>query len=194
MDRRDILKYTALLMGASLSSGTIAAILSGCHVNDSVDWMPLFLTDDEAVFISELGETILPATATPGAKDAMVAKFIDTIRPLRYTDEENNAFKNNLKLFMDQARTEMGNDFVKVSADKRLAWVTEVDKLSYAQIKSQEDLPQEQRPFYLALKEQIIAGYFSSEIVAKQYFLYDPVPGEYAGCIPFSEVGKAWAL
>lgn len=193
MDRRDILKYTALLMGASLSSGTIAAILSGCNVDDSVDWIPRFLTDEEAVFISELGETILPASATPGAKDAMVTKFIDTIRPLRYTDEENTAFKNNLEIFIDQARTDLGNDFVKVSADKRLAWVTEVDKLSYTK-NAQEDLPQEQKPFYLALKEHIIAGYFSSEIVAKQYFLFDPVPGEYKGCIPFAEVGKAWAL
>lgn len=194
MDRRDILKYTALLMGASLSSGTIAVILSGCHVDDDADWIPQFFSAEEVEFVNELGDIILPATGTPGAKDAMVTKFIDTIRPLRYSEEDNSQFKRNLGLFMDQAKTELGNDFVKVSADRRLAWVTEVDMVSYEMIKPQEDLPAEQRPFYLALKEHILAGYFSSEIVAKQYFLFDPVPGGYEGCIPYAEVGKAWAL
>ena len=194
MDRRDILKYTALLMGASLSSGTIAAILSGCQVDDAADWIPQFFTAKEVEFMNELGDIILPATGTPGAKDAMVTKFIDTIRPLRYSEEDNMMFKNNLELFMDQAKKELGNDFIKVSAEKKLAWVTEVDKLAYERIKQQEDLPAEQRPFYLTLKEHILAGYFSSEIVAKEYFIFDPVPGGYEGCIPYVDIRKAWAI
>ena len=191
MDRRDVLKYTALFMGVSLTGGTVSAILAGCQVDKSTDWVPGFLTDHEAEFIRELGETILPKTNTPGAKDAMVDRFIDTIRPLRFSAEDNTAYKQKLNEFIQLANTELGNEFVKVSSDKKLAWVTAVDKASYEAIRNNAD---GERPFYLALKEQILGGYFSSEIVAKEYFEFDPNPGSYEACIPYSEIGRAWAL
>lgn len=194
MERRDVLKYTALYMGASLGSGTIAALISGCRVDTSVDWQPAFLTQDEASFIDELAETILPKTKTPGAKDALVTRFIDTVRPLRFSLEDNETFKNNLNTFINTATQELGKDFVNSSSEKKLAWVTAVDKASYELIKDKEDLAENERPFYLSLKEQILGGYFSSEIVAKDFFEFDPVPGRYNGCIPYEDVGKAWAL
>src|SRR5687767_6223682 len=141
MERRDVLKYTAFFMGASLSSGTIAAILAGCKIEDTVDWEPVFLSTLEVQFISEIGETILPRTTTPGAKDAMVAKFIDTVRPLRYSKEDNDAFKLNLSRFMDQSSKELGTDFIKASEAKKLEWVTAVDKESYEAIKGRDELP-----------------------------------------------------
>jgi len=194
MERRDVLKFTAYFMGATLSSSTIAALLAGCKVDASIDWEPVFLTQDEAAFLDEFGETILPRTNTPGAKDAMVTRFIDTVRPMRYKPEDNVKFKSDLDAFMQQASTELGKDFVKVSTEKKLEWVTAVDKASYEAMKDKKDLPKEERPFYLSLKEQILGGYFSSEIVAKEYFNFDPIPGSYAGCIPYADVGRAWAL
>ena len=194
MERRDVLKYTALFMGTSLSTGTIAALVSGCKVDTSIDWQPAFLTHDEVNFIDELAETILPKTKTPGAKDAYVTRFIDTVRPLRFSDEDNENFKSNLTAFIHQASQELGKDFVKSAAEKKLEWVTAVDKASYDIIKDKDDLPTAERPFYLSLKEQILGGYFSSEIVAKEFFEFDPVPGRYNGCIPYEDIGRAWAL
>jgi hypothetical protein len=194
MERRDVLKYTALLMGASLSTGTIAALVAGCKVDNSIDWEPAFLTHDQVSFMDELAETILPKTKTPGAKDALVTRFIDTIRPLRFSNEDNEEFKTNLDAFIQNATQELGKDFVKVSAEKRLEWVTGVDKASYEMIKNKDDEHDLERPFYLSLKEQILGGYFSSEIVAKEYFEFDPVPGRYDGCIPYEDIGRAWAL
>ena len=194
MERRDVLKYTAYFMGVTLSSSTIAALIAGCKVDTSIDWEPVFLTPDEAVFLDELGETILPRTNTPGAKDAMVTRFIDTVRPLRFNTEDNEKFKSNMDAFIRQASAELGKDFVKVTSEKKLEWVTAVDKASYEAIRDKKDMPKEERPFYLSLKEQILGGYFSSEIVAKEYFNFDPIPGSYAGCIPYADVGRAWAL
>lgn len=194
MERRDVLKYTAYFMGATLSSSTIAALLAGCKVDASIDWEPVFLTHGEVAFLDELGETILPKTHTPGAKDAMVTRFIDTVRPLRYKSEDNVKFKSDLDAFMEQASTELGKDFVKATTEKKLEWVTAVDKASYEAMREKKDLAKEERPFYMSLKEQILGGYFSSEIVAKEYFNFDPIPGSYAGCIPYTDVGRAWAL
>src|SRR5688572_29378996 len=110
MERRDVIKYTALFMGASMSGATISAILAGCKVDTTDGWIPSFLSENEAAFIRELGETILPKTNTPGAKEAMVDRFIDTIRPLRFSVEDNEMFKKNLAAFMEQASNELGKD------------------------------------------------------------------------------------
>ncbi|HUR31565.1 MAG TPA: gluconate 2-dehydrogenase subunit 3 family protein, partial [Saprospiraceae bacterium] len=174
MDRREALKYTAYSLGLTLSASTIAAILAGCHLDENTDWVPDFLSTQEVNFLDELAETILPKTKTPGAKDAGVTQFIDLIRPLRFSDEDNTKFKSDLALFMSLAKEETGKDFVKLSTDKKLAWVTAVDKSSYDALNSSKETPSDGRPFYLVLKELILAGYFSSEIVAKHYFEYDP--------------------
>lgn len=47
--------------------------------------------------------------------------------------------------------------------------------------------------FYKDLKSSIGAAYYMSEPGATEELNYDPVPGDFKGCIPFSEVGKAWA-
>lgn len=194
MERRDVIKYTAFFMGASLSSSTIASLLAGCKVDTSPGWMPTHFNQAEADFISEVGETILPKTSTPGAKDAMVERFIDTIRPLRFSAEENERFKKDLNQLMQQAKTDLGKDFVSASPEKKLEWVTAIDKSSFDALKAQPDMPDEEKPFFLNLKAQILGGYFSSEIVANDYFAFDPVPGRYDPCIAYEEVGRAWAI
>jgi hypothetical protein len=147
----------------------------------------------EAKFIDELGEVILPRTKTPGAKDARAVRYIDAIRPLRFTEEENLKFKADLNLFMEKSREELGRDFTSVEAVKKLEWVKALDKQSFELFHQEKDAGVE-RPFYMVLKEQIAVGYFNSEIVAKEYFAYDPNPGGYDPCLPYSEIGRAWAL
>jgi|GEM_PF-291668 hypothetical protein len=43
-------------------------------------------------------------------------------------------------------------------------------------------------PFFLRFKQMTLAGYFSSKVVGEEVTNYLPVPGEYQGCIPLSEV------
>jgi len=194
MERRDAIRYTAFFMGATLSASAITSILEGCKVDTSETWMPTHFSSGETDFISELGETILPKTKTPGAKDAMVERFIDTCRPLRFTAEVNDKFKKNLHTLMEQAKTDLGKDFMKATPEARLEWVNTLEKTSFEAVKAQPDMPEEEKPFYLELKMNILGGYFLSEIVAKEYFAFDPVPGRYDPCIPYEEVGKAWAI
>lgn len=183
-----------MLMGVSLSAATVSSILAGCEVDPSDDWTPSFFTEDEAAFISELAETMLPRTNTPGAKDALVDRYLDTIRPLRYTAEDNQKYKEELQSFMAITKNEIGISFVRADDAKRLEWLTAHDKASYDLIKATPDMSAGERPFYLKLKADILGGYFNAEIVAKEFFAFDPIPGRYDACIPYDEVGKAWAL
>jgi hypothetical protein len=194
MHRRDALRYTAFVFGASMSASTVSAILTGCQVDDSDGWAPSFFTEDEARFIAELAETMLPKTDTPGAKEALVDRYLDTVRPLRFSHEDNLNFKSDLAAFRELAVQALGMDFTKASAGARLSWLTTTDKSAYGIVKDNPDMPTDERPFYLSLKEQILAGYFSSEIVAMEYFAFDPIPGSWESCIPYEQIGKAWAI
>jgi hypothetical protein len=194
MERRDAIKYTTMLMGTALSASTLASMLAGCAVDASSDWELVFFTPEEVAFISEVSETMLPKTKTPGGKEAMVDRYLDTIRPLRYTTEENIKFKEDLNVLMTKAKEDLGKIFTSASKEDKLMWLGKTDQVAFEVINKKLDLPKLERPFYLDLKEQILAGYFLSEIVAKEYFAYDSIPGKYLGCIPYEEVGKAWAI
>ncbi len=65
----------------------------------------------------------------------------------------------------------------------------------------------EREAIYLSLKVSIWAVSWSvpfaltcawllarREFIGKNVLNYDPVPGPYQGCIPFTDVGKVWSL
>ncbi len=194
MERRDALKYTAFFMGLSMSGAAISTIMAGCTTDDRDDWAPSFLEQSQADFLDEFSETIFPKTTTPGAKDAKVVRFIDAVRPFRFTPEDNEKFKTDLTAFMEKAKTEAGKDFTSLSPEKQLEWVTAVDKSSYEYLKANAAGTGNERPFYIVLKEHIAGGYFSSELVTKEFFVFDPTPGRYDACIPYEDIGRAWAI
>src|SRR5882757_8026342 len=72
MDRREAIGRVGLILGGTIIGAEF--FISGCKpsakkVNE------LFNTDNVALF-DEIGETILPATSTPGAKAAAVGNFM----------------------------------------------------------------------------------------------------------------------
>ena len=53
------------------------------------------------------------------------------------------------------------------------------------------------RRIYMSFKKIIIESYFLTEVGSTQVLKYNGpsvVLGEYKGCVPFSEIGKTWAI
>jgi hypothetical protein len=44
------------------------------------------------------------------------------------------------------------------------------------------------------MKELTLVGYYTSEPGATQELRHEKVPGRYQGCVPLSEIGRAWAV
>jgi gluconate 2-dehydrogenase gamma chain len=193
MDRREALKRTAWVLGTAVSAPTIMAVLKGCAAKPTLDWKPVFFTEEQAGLVSQLAETIIPKTDTPGAKEAGVPSFIDLVVKDCYKKEDQDKFVAGLKAFDDQAKIEAGDSFLDLDAAKQTEFINKVYKQATEAAKTAE--PNTDRPFILTMRELTLTGFFTSEPGATQVLQYEAVPGAYHGCLPLAEAGngKTWA-
>jgi gluconate 2-dehydrogenase gamma chain len=192
MDRREALRKTALLMGAAVSATALAGIMQGCKATPELTYTPSFFTEDQARLVSELAQTIIPKTDTPGAKEAGVPGFIDQILKVCYKKEDQDKFLAGLTDFDAKSKAAHGDSFIYLDAEKQLAFVKAENEAAVTAVKADSTI---ERPFILSAKELTLLGFFTSEPGATQVLQYEAVPGSYKGCIPLSEAGngKTWA-
>jgi len=190
MDRREALKRTAWIMGGAVSAPAIMGVLKGCAAKPTIDWKPVFLSEEQGVLVSQVAEIIIPKTDTPGAIDTGVPGFIDLMLKDTYKKEDQDRFLEGLKTFDAQAEEEYGDPFIELNAEQQAAFVKRVHDTAVADSDSKDS-----RPFILMTKELTMLGFFTSEAGATQVLQYVAVPGSYNGCIPLSEAGngKTWA-
>lgn len=192
MDRREALRKTALLMGAAVSATALAGIMQGCKATPELTYTPSFFTEDQARIISELAQTIIPKTDTPGAKEAGVPGFIDQMLKECYKKEDQEKFITGLTEFDAAAKAAHGDSFIYLDPEKQLAFVKAQNEAAVNAVKAD---PSQPRPFILSARELTLLGFFTSEPGATQVLQYEAVPGSYKGCIPLTEAGngKTWA-
>lgn len=165
MDRRTFVKEGGVRLGV-LTLGSSLLFSQACNPNPEVAYNKLFSVD-EVRLLNELGEIILPATDTPGAKEAEVGEFIALIVQDCYEERDQIKFKEGLKEIDVQCGKLNGRSFLKCSVDERRNLVAKL-----------EDEPGNYRP----IKNLIVSAYLSSEAGATQLLRYNPVPGRYDGC------------
>lgn len=181
-------------MGGAISAPAIMGVLNGCTAKPTINWKPVFFTEDQGILISQIADIIIPKTDTPGAKEVGVPGFIDTLVKDCYSKEDQEHFLAGLVAFNEQANKEQGDSFILLDAPAQQAFVKKIHDEAVTMEKS-ENKP-DKRPFILHVKELTMLGFFTSEIGATQVLQYEPVPGAYKGCIPLSEAGngKTWAI
>lgn len=199
MNRREVLQRTALVLGYTISAPLAAAVLNGCKAKPELTYVPKFFKEDQARLVSALAETILPKTDTPGAIEAGVPGFIDDLVGTVYTEEAQKNFVEGLTLFNNEAKKQLGSDFIDASPEEQLSFVkkTNNDILGGGGKADSEGwwaaTSKSKKPFFLEMKELTLTGFFTSEAGATKVLQYNQVPGPYKGCVPLAEVGKAWA-
>jgi len=193
MDRREALKRTAWIMGGVVSAPAIMGVLKGCAAKPTIDWKPVFLSEDQGILVSEVAEIIIPKTDTPGAKETGVPGFIDLMMKDVYSKEDQDRFLKGLQEFDEAAKKEYGESFIELDAKDQTAFVKKVHDAAVEAERAATPAPK--RPFILMTKELTMLGFFTSEPGATQVLQYIAVPGSYKGCIPLSEAGngKTWA-
>jgi hypothetical protein len=196
LNRRELLQRVAYLMGGAISAPAVLGLLNGCTAKQEASWQPVFLSKEQGALVSEVAEIMIPRTDTPGAKDAGVPAFIDTMLKEVYTQEDRERYVAGLQAFDDTARTAYSKQFVELSKVQQTELVRKVHDEAVAVELAYDPPPTTlRRPFILMTKELSLLGFFTSKPGATQVLQYVAVPGSYQACVPLAQAGngKTWA-
>ena len=205
MDRRELLKMIAVLTGGAVIGGDV--FLSGCK---SATAKESFLTTDNISLLDEVGETIIPAGKTPGAKAAKIGEFMNVMVADCYTKDQQDAFKKGL-LSLDEACKKMNTKtFIDCTPQQRHDFLVslEAEAKPFNKAVAEKDKPrkdefiQKQRPYdfvasplhyYTMMKQLTLLGFFTSKTGMTETLRHIPVPGKYDGSFPYAKGDKAFA-
>jgi hypothetical protein len=177
LDRRQLFGGLTLV-GAALAGLTpaFAAPLA------PLTWTPQALTPLQARTLDAAAELIVPATDTPGARAAGVPQFVDRAVAIYCEPADVTKIKGALDQMEADARAQQGAAFADLAPAQQMAILVGYDTAGARQ-----------PPGFAAIKELVTVGFFTSEPGATKALRYDPVPGDYRGCVPLKEIGRAWA-
>jgi len=146
------------------------------------DWKPSFLDAHQNETLIALSDLIIPATDTPGAKEALANRFIDELLAAE-TPDTQKAFLNALAFLDGEAQERYRTAFVHVTPEQQ------VELLSYlAYPQSLETWPgvkneSQAHQHFRTLKDWISRAYYSSEIGQRELGDDGAFPhGEPSGC------------
>ena len=140
-----------------------------------------FFNAKELVFLSAVAQTIMPKTDTAGAVEAGVPETIQSL----VSEWGDDSFRSYWRAGLRGISNELEGNFATLSAVDRQVKLADYDSKVFSN--TIED------KFYKDMKHTIVTAYYMSEPGATEELHYDPVPGDFRGCVPFSEIGKAWA-
>ena len=194
MERREILKQIALLTGGLVIGGEL--FLSGCKTTAKAD---AGFSAASIALLDEVGETIIPATATPGAKAAQVGDFMKIFVTDCYTADEQAVFTKGI-LQLEEATDKMyKKSFMDCDAIQRKELLLSLEKEAKTfneKVKAANEGKKENKlplHYYTMMKQLTLFGFFTSKTGATETLRHIQVPGKYDGAFPYKKGDKAWA-
>lgn len=179
MDRRKAIKTTGFLFGGAAFSAISISSLSSCQTaaTEVAAWKPSFLSVEQGKIISAVADILIPSTDTPGALDAGVPAFIDTMLKDNMDTDTQQQIQEGFKGFMAQCQSAMGKAFNDCNKEEQLKFLQEAEK---------EAMNSDTPSLLMGMKEMIYRGFFTSE-EGQELLGFESVPGDYQGCVPLSE-------
>jgi len=170
MKRRDLLKTGVYgLAGITLSSTLISTFQSCNSVNE---YNPVYFSNTEFSFISNMVDFFIPKTETPGAVDMKVPQFIDIIISETYNIDSKNNLSNKLELLIEDFKSK------------------NVDLSDYNSLKSKfvSDFNNKtHHEIYNQIRDLTVWGFKTSKEIALNVLNYNPIPGYQLGCIDINK-------
>jgi gluconate 2-dehydrogenase gamma chain len=187
IDRRTALAGMVAMFGAGLYApiARAAGVAQTAGVPAISEGPPstAVFTPPQRALMTALSERVIPTTDTPGAIAAEVPAFIEKMLADWASPDDRKPILAGLDAI--EARSLKDN---KVSAAK--ASPKQQDALLTL---AMEDKLPGGATFFEAFRQMVITGYYTSEIGITQEREYLPVPGEYNGQFPYSQVNKVYS-
>jgi hypothetical protein len=202
MDRRTVIKNLALIIGG-------AALLPSCLHHDGSSYVQLKhiqINADQQKLITDIAETIIPKTNTPGAKDLNLHLFVLKMLDDCYTKKDQQAFLAGLAQFNDMVNHQYNKSFSDLDVKDRENVLTTLEKSTRPAKDPQKaikpvseagksiETPKKKPPvpplnlFYGAIKQQTIFGYTNSQYFMTKLVVYELAPGRYNVHVPVKDL------
>lgn len=146
---------------------------------------PGYFNASEMALIAAVAQTIIPMTDTAGAVQAGVPVTLQNLATEWGDTEFQQYWRNGLAALDSALMTDAGNRFTSLSPNERETALSAHDAGVFAG--TVED------GFYRDFKATVVQAYYMSEPGATEELAYEPVPGEFIGCVPLSDFPKTWA-
>jgi hypothetical protein len=189
MNRRKAI-WRILLAGGAGVAGYSGYKWYDWHKTPDLGWL-----DRQKPLIAALADTIIPATDTPGARDAGVQDFIVIMIRDCTVVRDQNTFIGGLREVEHYASSHYKRSFADCPAEQRRSVLTHFEKNAtlFSGVVGKVENKLLGRSFFAILKEYTAQGYCSSELGATRGLAYLPIPGQYLGCINLQPGQRSWA-
>jgi len=190
----------AVLTGGAMVGGDF--LLAGCKNPEAIGGATF--TEKDIAFLDEVGETILPATKTPGAKAAHIGQFMTVIVNDCYDEGDQKIFHEGIIKLNEACDKMHGHSFMKASPQQRTELLTSLDKEAKDYQKERAEKNKEAKKknknakslpnhYFILMKQLTLWGYFTSKEGMTQALRFNPVPGRYDGCIDYKKGDRMFA-
>lgn len=211
MDRRELLKKVAILTGATVIGAEL--FMTGCKTGPKAvaEFSPSTIS-----LLDEIGETIIPATSTPGAKAAQIGEFMKVMVTDCYTQAQQDAFMKGITEVDEASKKMHSKTFMECTPEQRHALLVSLEKEAkeFNQKRDEYDQPLRQEHkkknealawkdqvefvaspnhYYTMMKQLTLLGFFTSKTGMTETLRHVPVPGKFDGNFPYAKGDKAWA-
>jgi gluconate 2-dehydrogenase gamma chain len=189
MHRRELFRRT-LLGAAGIAAGGVSPAAarefpSGYDASKELarsGWKPVFLDEHQNETLIILSDLIIPTTDTPGAKEALVNRFIDRLLAAE-TTENQRAFLDSLAYLDGESMTRHGTAFRHLPADAQvelLGYLGYPHSLGTWGAESGGGFPG--HTHFTRLKDWISRAFYSSETGMRELGWDGPSHGQFEGC------------
>jgi gluconate 2-dehydrogenase gamma chain len=124
-------------------------------------YQPQFFTANEYAIVERLADIIIPNDATPGAKEAGVAEFIDFM--IAHDSEQQYPFRLGLAWLNAHSERILGNKFMELSPGQQQSLLEPLGFKDKARPGEEDG-----RQFFHLMREFTITGFYTSEIGFKE--------------------------
>jgi hypothetical protein len=158
-----------------------SALLSGAN------WKPVFLNEHQNVTLIAVSDVIIPETETPGAKKALVNRYLDLLLSTQPAEFQQR-FTDALVFVDSESQRQLKNEFVKLTPESQVwllnQWAFPHESSRWTERKNPhgESADAAEENFQL-LKGLVATAYYESEIGLKELgWDGEMTHGPYPGC------------
>ncbi|MHA6720638.1 gluconate 2-dehydrogenase subunit 3 family protein [Sphingomonas sp. RS6] len=184
IDRRQALAGVIAMFGAGVFAPIARAAQTTAIplISDGPPSSAVF-TPAQRALVTALSERVVPTTDTPGAIAAGVPMFIEKLLADWAAPGDRVPILKGLDAIEAQSIADYQKPAAQATPEQQDALLT---------MAMNDRLPMG-KTFFEAFRQLVIAGYYTSEIGMTQEREYLPVPGEYNGAFPYSQVNKVYS-